>query len=263
MDITTIIGIVVAVVGLLSGMVLKGVPLSALWNAAALLIILVGTAGAVLNATPKKDITKLGSLFKLALIGRKEEDNTALIKQFVNYAQMAHVEGLLSLEDKISKIEDPFFKWSMGWLMAGQDADFVKQALETEIDNIDSRHKGLAGIFSQAGSYAPTLGVLGAVVGLIAAMGFMDDTEMLAHAIAGAFMATIYGIFTGYVLWNPFSNRLKRMNAHEIHSKRMIAEGVLLLQQNLSPSVVEDYLLSYLTTKEMVEYRENNNSGGH
>lgn len=257
MDITTIIGIIVAVVGLLGGMVFKGVPFSALANPAALFIILVGTVGTVINATPRKDLAKVGSLFKLALFGRKEEDNVELIKEFMEFAHVAHVDGTLALEDKINKIEDPFFKWSMSWIMAGQEAEFVKQALETEIDNIDERHRGLANVFSQAGSYAPTLGVLGAVVGLIAAMNYMDDTEMLAHAIAGAFMATIYGIFTGYVLWNPFANRLKRMNAHEIHSKRMIGEGVLLLLQNPSPSIVEDYLLSYLSVGEMVEYREN------
>lgn len=258
MDITTIIGIVVAVVGLLGGMYFKGVPFNTLLNPAALFIILVGTIGTVINATPKKDISKIGKLFKLAIIGRKEEDNLEIINQFMAYAHTSHTDGLLALEDKINKIEDPFFKWAMGWLMAGQDAEFVKQALETEIDNIDTRHKGLAGIFSQAGTYAPTLGVLGAVVGLIAAMGFMDDTEMLAHAIAGAFMATIYGIFTGYVLWHPFANRLKRINAHEIHSKRLIAEGVLLLHQGLSASIIEDYLLSYLSTGEMVNYRANN-----
>ncbi len=132
--------------------------------------------------------------------------------------------------------------------------EYVKSFLETEIENTDERHKGLANIFSQAGSYAPTLGVLGAVVGLIAAMGFLEDTEQLAHAIAGAFMATVYGIFTGYVLWNPFANRLRRINAAEINTKRLIAEGVVLLLQGFSPNLVEDNMKSYLTPKEMLKY---------
>jgi chemotaxis protein MotA len=256
MDFTTIIGIIIAVVGLLGGMYFKGVPFSSLMNPAALFIILVGTLGTVINATPKKDLVTVGALFKLIFLGRKEDNNAEIIKTFTNYAHVIHTDGTLALEGAISKITDPFLKWSMGWLLTGQSSELVQQALETEIDNIDTRHKGLANVFSQAGSYAPTLGVLGAVVGLIAAMGFMDDTEQLAHAIAGAFMATIYGIFTGYVLWNPFANRLKRMNAHEIHSKRLIGEGVLLLMQGLPPSLVEDYLVAYLTTKEMQAFRK-------
>jgi chemotaxis protein MotA len=256
MDITTILGIVIAVVGLLVGMILKGVPFSAFGNPAAILIILVGTTGAVINATPGKEISKIGALFKLALLGRKNENDLELVKQFVDYAQQARKGGALALEGAILKIEEPFMKWAMGWVLAGQQVETVKMALETEIENIDSRHKGLAGIFAQAGAYAPTLGVLGAVVGLIAAMGFMDDTAELAHAISGAFMATVYGIFTGYVLWHPFGNRLKRMNAIEIHSKRLIAEGVLLILQDFGPAVVEDYLVTYLTTSEMEKYKK-------
>ncbi len=255
MDITTIIGLIVAITGLLGGMFFKGVPFSNLANPAALFIILVGTSGAVINATPKKDLVKIGSLFKLAIFGRKQDDNMLLIKQFVGYAQTARKDGLLSLEGTINGIPDPFIKRAMGLLMTGQDVDFVKSFLEMEIENIDERHKGLATIFSQAGAYAPTLGVLGAVIGLIAAMGFLNDTEQLAHAIAGAFMATVYGIFTGYVLWNPFANRLRRINTHEINSKRLVSEGVLLLLQGFSPNLVEDNLMTFLTPKEMEAYR--------
>ncbi len=130
MDITTIIGIIVAAIGLLGGMYFKGVPFSNLANPAALFIIFVGTTGAVINATPKKDLVKIGALFKLALFGRKQDDNLLLVKQFVDYAQIAREEGLLSLEGTINGIADPFIKRSMGLLMTGQDVEFVKSFLK-------------------------------------------------------------------------------------------------------------------------------------
>ena len=132
----------------------------------------------------------------------------------------------------------------------GAEYEYMTEALGTEMQEIEERHNLNASIFSQAGTYAPTLGVLGAVFGLIAAMGSIDDTAAMAEAIAAAFIATILGIFTGYVLWNPFANKLKMKNKHEMIEKRMIVEGVMEISKGVSPTLLRNKLISFLSETE-------------
>ena len=119
-------------------------------------------------------------------------------------------------------------------------SDLTAQAcLAEEIDAMEERHLSSAAIFSQAGKYAPTLGVLGAVIGLIAALGNMADTEALGHAISAAFVATLMGIYTGYVLWHPFANKLKRKSQQEVRIKEMMIEGILSIIEGEAPRTIE------------------------
>jgi chemotaxis protein MotA len=150
-------------------------------------------------------------------------------------ASQARREGLLSLESHIEDLKDPFIKKGLQLVIDGQDEEFVREFLETELETIEERHASGALVFSQAGAYAPTLGVLGAVIGLIGALGHMEDTGALGAAIAAAFVATLYGIFTGYVLWHPFANKLRRKSAEEILMRTMIMEGILSIQQGQQP----------------------------
>jgi chemotaxis protein MotA len=121
---------------------------------------------------------------------------------------------------------------------------------------MEERHAAGANIFSQAGTYAPTLGVLGAVVGLIAAMGDMNDTETLAYAIAAAFVATLLGIFTGYVLWHPFANKLKRKSKQEVITKNLIMTGILALSAGTNTRILREKMLSYLPATERAGNKE-------
>lgn len=138
----------------------------------------------------------------------------------------------------------------MNLAIDGQSADYIRDVLSEEIDAMEERHQTGASIFALAGTYAPTLGVLGAVIGLIAALGNMEDTDTLGHAISAAFVATLLGIFTGYVLWHPFANKLKRKSKHEVKVKYMMIEGVLSLLEGETPKVIEQKLASYLPTAE-------------
>ena len=122
--------------------------------------------------------------------------------------------------------------------------------LEADVQAMEERHRSGALIFTQAGTYAPTLGVLGAVVGLIAALGNLNDIDKLGQSIAAAFVATLFGIFSGYVLWHPFANKLKIMSKKEAEIKRMIIEGVLSLQAGDSPIAVEAKLLVFVSQNE-------------
>src|SRR5699024_3299529 len=128
-----------------------------------------------------------------------------VIRTFSNWATVSRREGLLALEPYVNNINDPFLKSGTRMIIDGNDHDFVKEVLLEDIASTQERHSMGAKIFSQAGTYAPTLGVLGAVLGLIAALGNLNDIASLGHSIAAAFVATLLGIFSGYVLWHPIA----------------------------------------------------------
>ena len=121
----------------------------------------------------------------------------------------------------------------------GQSAEFIRDIMTEEVEAMEDRHQAGAAIFTQAGTYAPTLGVLGAVIGLIAALSNMNNTEALGHAISAAFVATLLGIFTGYVLWHPFANKLKRKSKQEVKLREIMIEGVLSVLEGQAPKVIE------------------------
>src|SRR5699024_3654331 len=133
-------------------------------------------------------------------------------------------EGLLSLESTMDEIEDPFLNSGLQMAIDGQNPDFIRDVLLEKIETMEERHEEEALLFSQAGTYAPTLGVLGAVVGLITALGSMDNMDVLGAAISAAFIATLMGIFTGYVLWHPFANKLKQKSKDEVRVEIIMLE---------------------------------------
>lgn len=260
MDIATLIGLVLALVGVFVGMVLKGVGLGVLFNPAALLIILLGTMGAVIIAFPFSEIKKVPKLFGMIFKEKKLIDKVELIKMFSEWAQLARKEGLLALEAKINEVDDEFLKNGLSLAVDGQSADYIRDVLSEEIEAMEERHQAGAQIFTQAGTYAPTLGVLGAVVGLIAALADMTDIDKLGYAISAAFVATLLGIFTGYVLWHPFANKLKRKSKLEAKTKYMMIEGVLSILEGEAPKIIEQKLASYLPASEKKKFL--NESGG-
>ncbi|MGD6856302.1 flagellar motor stator protein MotA [Bacillus infantis] len=256
MDKSSLIGLILAIIGVGAGMVLKGVPPSALVNPAAILIIIVGTIAAVTIAFPMNELKKVPKLFGILFKEKKQLVPTDLIRMFSEWAQLARKEGLLALEAKTNEIDDPFLKNGLSLAVDGQSADYIRDVLSEEIESMEERHLSGAAIFTQAGTYAPTLGVLGAVVGLIAALGDMTNTDALGHAISAAFVATLLGIFTGYVLWHPFANKLKRKSKQESKLKYMMIEGVLSILEGEAPRVIEQKLASYLPSGERKQFLE-------
>ncbi|MFD0944513.1 flagellar motor stator protein MotA [Savagea faecisuis] len=246
MDISTVVGLIVGFVSLLLGMYFKGVTPDALINPAAILIIIAGTIGTVIIAFPLNELKRIPSLFGVLFKEQKLQSDEELIKMFSEWADVARREGLLSLESKASDIDDPFLKNGLNLAIDGQNADYIRDVLTEEVDAMSERHASGALIFSQAGTYAPTLGVLGAVVGLIAALKDMNDIDALGIAISAAFVATLLGIFTGYVMWHPFANKLKRKSSVEVQQKMMIIEGILSVLEGEAPRVIEQKLASFL-----------------
>jgi len=256
LELSTLIGVVLGVAALLGAMMAKHIPFVMLANTPAILLIIFGTIATIMNAFPMNEVAKAPKLFgKLFMSGKAAQgDKLETIKLFIEYAQIVRKDGILAVEKKLDELANPFIKRGMTLLVSGVKSSEIETVLLDDIAAMEKRHAGGATVFSQAGSYAPTLGVLGAALGLIAAMANMADEEALANAIAAAFIATIYGIFTGYVLWNPFSNKLKRKSRAEVLHNEIVVAGVLALANGDPPYLVQDKLLSYLSQKEKEKF---------
>lgn len=252
---STIIGISLGFIAVFVGMVVKGASLSILWNPAAIMIIILGTIACVFVAFPMTELKKVPKLFKTIIMKPKMASKQVIIFDVVKIASDARREGLLSLENKLDELSDDFLKYGVQLIVDGNEVQTTRNIMTEEIYAIEDRHHAGAQIFTQAGTYAPTLGVLGAVVGLIGALGNLADIDKLGHSIAAAFVATLLGIFTGYVLWHPIANKLKSISKTEIELKTIIIEGITHLGSGISPSLIEQYLMSYLSKEERKIYR--------
>ncbi|MDM5317686.1 flagellar motor stator protein MotA [Fictibacillus sp. b24] len=261
MDRTSLIGVIVGIVAVGVGMVLKGVSPISLLNPAALLIIFAGTAATILIAFPLNEIKKIPALFKILFQEQKLIDMKDLITIFIEWATIARKEGLLALEPKAEEVDDPFLQQGIKMIVDGQPPEFIKDVLMKDLETMEDRHASSATIFTQAGTYAPTLGVLGAVVGLVAALSNMADITALGKAISAAFIATLFGIFSGYVLWHPFANKLKRKSKKEVMIKEIMIEGLLSIQDGTSPKILEEKLLTYIPTSERDQYKAGGSVG--
>ncbi|RKD24214.1 flagellar motor protein MotA [Ammoniphilus oxalaticus] len=255
---STIIGILLGVIAVGLGMVMKGASLGALFNPAAILIIFVGTGASLAVAFPGNELKRFPILLKMVLTPKKRISKEEIVRFFADVSVLVRREGLLALEPEIEKADHPFLKLGLGLILDGSDQELTRDILAQEIEAMQLRHRANAALFSQAGTYAPTLGVLGAVVGLISAMGNMTDMDVLGASISAAFMATLFGIFSGYVLWHPIANKLKRLSQQEAELKVMMTEGILGLAEVQNPRILEAKLLIFLSMEEREKY--NNSS---
>lgn len=250
MEMSTVIGVVMGFISVFVGMILKGAPLTALNNPAAFLIIIGGTFSCLFIGFNMNQLKSLPKLVKMTFNKPPLHEKSELLTMFIELAQIARREGILALEGKVQDIDDPFFRTGLGMVIDGMDPEFVSDVLDAELAVMQERHAVGRSILTQAGTYAPTLGVLGAVVGLIAALGNLNDVNKLGHAIAAAFVATILGIFSAYVIYLPLSNKLKLLSEAEVSEKRMIIEGILSLQAGDPPAAIEARLMVFIPNSE-------------
>ena len=246
MELSTFIGLFAGIGSIGVGMALKGADPHSLINPAAFLIIFAGTFASLFNAFPMKDLKKMFVLFGILFKGKHFMEKQEILEFFVKTSEAAKKEGVRALERIASESTDPFIKSSLSLVADGFNEEFIVDVLDTEIRQMQERHRAGALIFSQGGMYAPTLGVLGAVIGLIAALGNLSDIDQLGHSIAAAFVATLLGIFTGYVCWHPFATKLKQFDEEEVSVKRMISEGILALQSGQSSIGIEAKLQAFI-----------------
>lgn len=245
MDKGTIIGIGVTFTGVIATAILDGVHLTSLLNPAAMMLIIVGTFGAAMGGLMFSEYKIAFGSMKTALTA-KVPDASNLVDVIVKMADRARREGLLALEDMAKEIDDPLLKEGIQMTVDGTDADEIAELLEARIAAKKDHDKIGIAFHEAMGGYAPTLGVVGAVLGLIHALGNLDDVGALGGMIASAFVATLWGVLIANMAWLPMSGKLKRLSQLEVANMEMIVEGVLAVQAGTSPRMVEQKLRSAL-----------------
>jgi chemotaxis protein MotA len=254
MDIFLVIGIISGLLAVVTGMVVKGANIGVLLNPEAAIIIFVGAIATIMNSYPKSEFLNIPKILGVLFVDKKTEDPCDTIKKITEMAQTARKEGLLALEDTAEKLDNQFMKKGIGMVVDGNEQDYIREILDFEMENMEDRHRLGADIFATAGSTCPTLGVLGAVIGLIGALGNLNDVAKLGEMIASAFVATLYGIFMGYVICHPFSKRLKRKSSEEVRNMNIMLEGILSIQVGENPKVIESKLEGMLDPKDRLRY---------
>ncbi|MDO5711168.1 MAG: MotA/TolQ/ExbB proton channel family protein [Micrococcales bacterium] len=245
MDPITAIMVGVVFTGVFLSMTLEGVPIVHLFLPGPLILIFVGTFGAAAAGFMKSDLKIIVAAAKRAFTA-KAPDGSDLVGVIVKMADRARREGLLALEDMAKEIQDPLLKEGIQMTVDGTDADEIEELLSMRVDSKRDEDKIGVAFFEAQGGYAPTIGVVGAIVGLIHALGNLDDVGALGHMIAAAFVATLWGVLIANGVWLPVAAKLKRLSQLEIKNMEMIVEGVLAVQAGTSPRMVEQKLRSAL-----------------
>lgn len=246
MDIFLIISIIAAFASLILGFIFEGGHMGALWEWTAALIVFGGTFGAVFISYPVSVLARVPKVLKV-LFFRRKDDKEKIINDLKELSVKVRKEGLLSLESELHEGKyDSFLVHGLRLVTDGIDGELIRKSLETRIDNMEYRHsKGIA-IFETAGGYAPTMGVIGTVMGLVHVLGSLSDPSGIGGQIAVAFIATLYGVGSANLLWLPIATRLKELDADEILTKSMIIEGVMLIYSGSNVSLVEERLRGFL-----------------
>lgn len=245
MDRLSIIGAVLAIASLLVGSVLKGAGLSGLWSPAAFVIVILGTLAAILLQTPMPTFKRALKIFRW-VFQPPAHDSAAVIKQIVEWSTTARKQGLLGLEAQVEAQPDPFLRKGLQMVVDGVEPESIRQMLEIEMHAQSSRDLAAAKVFEGMGIYAPTLGIIGAVLGLMAVMKNLADPSKLGGGIAAAFTATIYGIGAANLALLPMANKLKGVINAQTHEREMIVEGLIAIAQGENPRNIEARLNGYV-----------------
>ncbi len=252
MDAATLIGLLIGLIGIFGGSILEGGSPAALIQLPAFLIVVGGTIGATFMSFSTKQMLGLpkliGQTFKKPPIDEQE-----VVAQFVRMADKARREGLLSLEDDVQNIPDGFLRKGMLLMIDGTDPEQVRDILEIDMEAQEKRHHGNAGILEAMGGYAPTMGIIGTVLGLISVLANLEDPAEAGHGIAVAFIATFYGVFTANVLWLPLAGKLKSKAAAELHMREAMLAGIQSIQAGDNPRIVKEKLDGFLPPKARAE----------
>jgi chemotaxis protein MotA len=248
LDIASLAGLVVAFGGILGGLIIEGGKIKDVSQFTAALIVMGGTAGAVMVSTPLG--TLIGGLKRLkGVFFSANVEINGMIDQVIGFATKARKNGLVSLETEVFAIEDPFLRKALTLAVDGTDLQEIRKMLELEIGLEEHHAEAEAKVFECAGGYSPTVGIIGAVMGLIQVMKNLANIDEVGHGIAVAFVATVYGVGLANLFFLPAASKIKaRINA-EIQRKELILEGVAGIVEGLNPKLIRSKLECYAQEK--------------
>jgi len=244
MDKISLLGLVVGIGAILTGQVLEGGHLASLVQPTALMIVLGGTLGAVMLQSPfdtfRRGLGMLRWVFLPPVVEHRK-----LIEQVSQWSHISRREGLLALENFTQQLKDPFARKGLQLLVDGADPDRLREVLEVEINTYEEEMRQAARVWESAGGYSPTIGILGAVMGLIHVMENLSDPSKLGAGIAVAFVATIYGVGLANLVFLPVANKLKAYISRQLVEKEMLVDGLTGIAVGDNPRIIESRLQGY------------------
>lgn len=249
MDKGTVVGILLAIGGIVAGLLLEGGNLGQILQPTAAMIVFGGTLGAILIQFPLSVvIAGFKGLGKVLFVRGKE--GQAVIAQLIGFANKARRQGIVSLDEEIKNIHDPFLKKALMLAVDGTEPELLRKMMELELDNQSEEEERVPHVFESAGGFSPTIGIIGAVMGLIQVMQHMDKIEEVGRGIAVAFVATIYGVGAANLFFLPAAGKLKiRIRQSQI-IREMILEGVISILEGMNPRMLEMKLFGFLSEED-------------
>ncbi len=245
MDKSSLGGIILALGGILAGLLLEGGNLRQILQPTAAMIVFGGTLGAVMLQFPLPVVLQAARRFGSVFVTPKQNPRE-MIRRLVEYAQKARKQGIVSLDDELPQIEDPFLKRSLMLAVDGTEPDELRKIMELELDNQAEYEEQVPQVFESAGGFAPTIGIIGAVLGLIQVMQHLDKIDEVGRGIAVAFVATIYGVGSANLLYLPVAGKMKLRIRDEQIAREMTLEGVASILEGINPRMLETKLMGFL-----------------
>jgi len=238
-------GIVLAVGGILLGLTLEGGKIGQILQPTAALIVFGGTLGAVMVQFPLPVV--LAAFASLAQVFFEHGDDPLIVvKEMVRYAQRARKDGIVSLDSEVDKIREPFWKKTMMLAVDGTEPAELRSIMEVDLDNRAERDENIPRVFESAGGFSPTIGIIGAVLGLIQVMQHLDNIQEVGRGIAVAFVATIYGVGLANLFFLPVAGKMRIRIQDEHRGREMMLEGVVSILEGMNPRMLEVKLAGFL-----------------
>ncbi|HRJ43641.1 MAG: motility protein A [Caldilineaceae bacterium] len=238
-------GLLIAFGGIVFVIIVAGSSPAALWDLSSFVLVLGGTVGITMMTLPSEDV-----IIALKLMGKAFANADAkyqdTINLFVELAEQARKDGLLSLEERISRIDNPFIQKGMQLLVDGTDPNLIREMLEMDIEQLSNRHAKRYGVLELMGGYAPTMGMLGTVIGIIFTLANLTTPDEIGAKVAIAFITTLYGALFANFLFLPIGGRLKQISKLEVSERELALEGMLAVQAGDNPQIVKQKLEAFL-----------------
>lgn len=245
MQLTTILGLILGIGGIVFGNLLEGGTMGTLLQLTAACIVFGGTFGATILSHRIEDLRLAASYFRMAFQGSETAERSRIAGEIIQSAQLARRESILALEQNLTKFRDPFMRTVYRFVIDGVDPEVLRKIFEEEIAVGERRKLAAAKVWSDAGGFAPTIGIIGAVLGLIGVMTNISDTNELGKGIAVAFVATIYGVGSANLVFIPIANKLKNLIRFRAETEIMILEGALAVIGGLNPYLIEQKMRAF------------------
>lgn len=248
MDITSLIGFLLAIALILGSIAMGNAPFSAFIDIPSVAVVIGGAGAAAMMAFPLKSMLAFPMVMKKAFLN-KPDDLLALIATLVSLAEVARREGLLALEGKLAEVTQPVIKSGLQMAIDGNDAETIESVMRTEMEALARRHKEGKSILDQLARFAPAYGMIGTLMGLIMMLSDMSDPSGIGKGMAVALITTLYGAIAANVAFQPFAEKLGLISKYELNAMELVVRGVLAIQSGESPRALEQRLLTYIHPK--------------